>query len=55
MKKINFSQETLLSAGVLIGTGLLTLLKNKKDTIDKAKAEEELIKKVTERLSKKED
>lgn len=55
MKKINFSQETLLSAAVLIGTGVLTLLKNKSDALNKAKAEEELIQKVTERLSKKED
>ena len=53
MKKIKFDSSTLVSIGVVVGTGLLGLLKMKDDSNKAAKEKEEIVQEVIERLSKK--
>lgn len=53
MKKITFDKNTLLSAGIVILTGALTLLKSKDAEVKKQIEKEEWISEVLERLSKK--
>ena len=53
MKKIKLDSNTLVSIGVIVGTGLLGLLKMK-DNLNKAEKEkEEMIQEIMDRLSKK--
>ena len=53
MKKIKLDSSTLVSIGVVVGTGLLGLLKMKDDSNKAAKEKEEIVQEVIERLSKK--
>lgn len=53
MKKINIDSKSLVSFGVLIGTGLLGLLKMKDDSNKRATEKEEMINEIMERLSNK--
>ena len=53
MKKITFDKNTLISAGIVILTGALTLLKNKDSEIKKQIEKEEWINEAMERFSKK--
>ena len=53
MKKIKLDSNTLVSIGVVVGTGLLGLLKLKDDSNKAAKEKEEIVQEVIERLSKK--
>ena len=53
MKKIKLDSSTLVSIGVVVGTGLLGLLKLKDDSNKAAKEKEEIVQEVIERLSKK--
>ena len=52
MKKINIDSKSLVSVGVLIGTGLLGLLKMKDESNRKAAEKEEMINEIMERLTK---
>ena len=54
MKKIKFDSNTLVSIGVVVGTGLLGLLKMKDDSNKAEKEKEEMIQEIMDRLSKKE-
>ena len=53
MKKIKLDSSALVSIGVVVGTGLLGLLKLKDDSNKAAKEKEEIVQEVIERLSKK--
>ena len=53
MKKIKLDSNTLVSIGVVVGTGLLGLLKWKDDSNKAEKEKEEIVQEVIERLSKK--
>ena len=53
MKKIKLDSNALVSIGVIVGTGLLGLLKLKDDSNKAAKEKEEIVQEVIERLSKK--
>ena len=53
MKKIKLDSNALISIGVVVGTGLLGLLKLKDDSNKAAKEKEEIVQEVIERLSKK--
>ena len=53
MKKIKLDSNMLVSIGVVVGTGLLGLLKLKDDSNKAAKEKEEIVQEVIERLSKK--
>ena len=53
MKKIKLDSSTLVSIGVVVGTGLLGLLKMKDDSNKEAEKKEEMIQEIMERLSKK--
>ena len=53
MKKIKFDSSTLVSIGVVVGTGLLGLLKRKDDSNKKEAEKEEMIQEIMDRLSKK--
>lgn len=53
MKKIKLDSNALVSIGVVVGTGLLGLLKLKDDSNKAAKEKEEIVQEVIERLSKK--
>ena len=53
MKKIKLDSSALVSIGVVVGTGLLGLLKLKDDSNKAAKEKEEIGQEVIERLSKK--
>ena len=53
MKKIKLDSSTLVSIGVVVGTGLLGLLKWKDDSNKAEKEKEEMIKEIMDRLSKK--
>ena len=53
MKKIKFDSNTLVSIGVVVGTGLLGLLKMKDDSNKAEKEKEEMIQEIMDRLSKK--
>lgn len=53
MKKFTFDKDTLISAGIIILTGALTLLKNKDAENKKQIEKEEWIKEAIERFSKK--
>ena len=53
MKKIKSDSSALVSIGVVVGTGLLGLLKLKDDSNKAAKEKEEIVQEVIERLSKK--
>lgn len=53
MKKITFDKNTLISAGIVILTGALTLLKNKDSENKKQIEKEEWINEAMERFSKK--
>ena len=53
MKKIKLDSNALVSIGVVVGTGLLGLLKLKDDNNKAAKEKEEIVQEVIERLSKK--
>ena len=53
MKKIKLDSSALVSIGVVVGTGLLGLLKLKDDSNKAAKEKEELVQEVIECLSKK--
>ena len=53
MKKIKLDSSTLVSIGVVIGTGLLGLLKMKDDSNKAEKEKEEMIQEIMDRLSKK--
>ena len=52
MKKINIDKSSLISMGVMIGTGLLGLLKIVDDKNKKAAEKEEMIGEIMDRLSK---
>ena len=51
--KIKLDSNALVSIGVVVGTGLLGLLKLKDDSNKAAKEKEEIVQEVIERLSKK--
>ena len=51
MKKIKLDSNALVSIGVVVGTGLLGLLKLKDDNKKAAREKEELVEEVIERLS----
>ncbi len=53
MMKIKLDSNALVSIGVVVGTGLLGLLKLKDDSNKAAKEKEEIVQEVIERLSKK--
>ena len=53
MMKIKLDSNALVSIGVVVGTGLLGLLKLKDDSNTAAKEKEEIVQEVIERLSKK--
>ena len=53
MKKLKLDSNALVSIGVVVGTGLLSLLKLKDDNNKAAKEKEEIVQEVIERLSKK--
>ena len=53
MKKIKLDSSALVSIGVVVGTGLLGLLKLKDDSNKAEKEKEEIVQEVIERLSKK--
>ena len=53
MKKIKLDSNALVSIGVVVGTGLLGLLKLKDDNNKAEKEKEEIVQEVIERLSKK--
>ena len=53
MKKIKLDSSTLVSIGVVIGTGLLGLLQMKDDSNKGEKEKEEMIQEIMDRLSKK--
>ena len=53
MKKIKLDSSTLVSIGVVVGTGLLGLLKMKDDSNKTEKEKEEMIQEIMDRLSKK--
>ena len=53
MKKIKLDSNAIVSIGVVVGTGLLGLLKLKDDSNKAAKEKEEIVQEVIERLSKK--
>ena len=53
MKKIKLDSNTLVSIGVVVGTGLLGLLKWKDDSNKEEKEKEEMIQEIMDRLSKK--
>ena len=53
MKKIKLDSGTLVSIGVIVGTGLLGLLKMKDDSNKAEKEKEEMIQEIMDRLSKK--
>ena len=53
MMKIKLDSNALVSIGVVVGTGLLCLLKLKDDSNKAAKEKEEIVQEVIERLSKK--
>ena len=53
MKKIKFDSSMLVSIGVVVGTGLLGLLKMKDDSNKKEAEKEEMIQEIMDRLSKK--
>ena len=53
MKKIKLDSSTLVSIGVVIGIGLLGLLKMKDDSNKAEKEKEEMIQEIMDRLSKK--
>ena len=53
MMKIKLDSNALVSIGVVVGTGLLGLLKLKNDSNKAAKEQEEIVQEVIERLSKK--
>ena len=53
MMKIKLDSYALVSIGVVVGTGLLGLLKLKDDSNKAAKEKEEIVQEVIERLSKK--
>ena len=53
MKKIKLDSSTLVSIGVVVGTGLLGLLKMKDDSNKKEAEKEEMIQEIMDRLSKK--
>ena len=52
MKKIKLDSNTLVSIGVVVGTGLLGLLKMKDNSNKAEKEKEELIQEIMDRLSK---
>lgn len=52
MKKIKFDSNVLVSVGVMVGTGLLSLLKIKDESNKKEAEKEEMIKEIMDRLSK---
>ena len=51
MKKIKLDSSTLVSIGVVVGTGLLGLLKMKDDSNKAEKEKEEMLQEITDRLS----
>ena len=53
MKKIKLDSSMLVSIGVVVGTGLLSLLKMKDDSNKKEAEKEEMIQEIMDRLSKK--
>ena len=53
MKKIKLDSSTLVSIGVVVGTGLLGLLKMKDDSNKETEKKEEMIQEIMDRLSKK--
>ena len=53
MMKIKLDSNALVSIGVVVGTGLLGLLKLKDESNKAAKEKEEIVQEVIERLSKK--
>ena len=53
MMKIKLDSNALVSIGVVVGTGLLGLLKLKDDSNKAAKEKEEIVQEVIERLAKK--
>ena len=53
MMKIKLDSNALVSIGVVVGTGLLGLLKLKDDSNKAVKEKEEIVQGVIERLSKK--
>lgn len=53
MKKIKLDSNTLVSISVVVGTGLLGLLKWKDDSNKAEKEKEEMIQEIMDRLSKK--
>lgn len=53
MKKITFGKDTLMSAGILVLTGALALLKSKDSEHKKKVEKEEWIAEAMERFSKK--
>ena len=53
MKKIKLDSNTLVSIGVVVGTGMLGLLKWKDDQNKAEKEKEEMIQEIMDRLSKK--
>ena len=55
MKKIKLDSNTLVSIGVVVGTGLLGLLKMKDDSNKAEKEKEEMIQEIMDRLSKKDE
>ena len=52
MKKIKLDSNALVSIGVVVGTGLLGLLKWKDDSNKAEKEKEEMIQEIMDRLSK---
>ena len=52
MKKIKLDSNMLVSIGVVVGTGLLGLLKMKDNSNKAEKEKEELIQEIMDRLSK---
>ena len=52
MKKIELDSNMLVSIGVVVGTGLLGLLKMKDNSNKAEKEKEELIQEIMDRLSK---
>lgn len=52
MKNFKIDSKTLVSVGVMVGTGLLGLLKLKDESNKKEAEKEEMIKEIMERLSK---
>ena len=53
MMKIKLDSNALVSIGVIVGTGLLGLLKMKDDSNKEAEKKEEMIQEIMDRLSKK--